>query len=42
MRIYKDNNCNRYFIQRLVSYGSVYRIKRVYFKTLKDAKGAGK
>lgn len=40
MRIHKDSTTNNYFIQRLVSYGTVYRVKRVYFKTLEQAKKA--
>ena len=40
MKIHKDIANNQYFIQRLVSYGAVYRVKRVYFKTLEQAKKA--
>lgn len=40
MRIHHDSTTNRYFIQRLVSYGTVYRVKRIYFKTLDAAKKA--
>ena len=40
MRIHKDTTNNRYFVNRLVSYGAVCRVKRVYFKTLEQAKKA--
>jgi hypothetical protein len=38
MRIHKDPATQMYFIQRVVSYGALYRVKRVYFKTLEGAR----
>lgn len=38
MRIHKDPATQTYFIQRVVSYGTVYRVKRAYFKTLEEAR----
>ena len=38
MRIHKDHETNQYFIQRVIAYGTVYRVKRTYFKTLEAAR----